>query len=270
MVDDRLSNPLPLRPLQSAQQNERQQTELRRDYELNQHYDQEQLRKREEFVKQQYGDRLPLIIEQRCDVQDEHIKSIAADYLAKNIAAYVGTLEQNVLTKLAEDSAAQAYEFDDLQRDRLKQETTQQQKQRRDEQSRLQREPRQGRYYAELHETHRTVGEEIESARAAQAESPRNERIEPHHRSRYAELDDTQNRVEVERAQRDGSSPLNRAEREAKEAEVQTADGEMTDTKAAGANRRLDRALALSREFGSHFDREDGNERDGDDGGRSR
>jgi hypothetical protein len=268
MDDDRLGEPL--RPQQSSQRgrkNEQQEAEQRRTYEQN--YHEEQLRQREEFIKQRYGADLVRIIEQRSDVQDEHIKALAAEYLAKNLAARVGEPEQNTLTKLAVLSTAQALnKIEELQHEQLRQESAQQQ--REDENARLQPEPRQAGYYAKLDETHRRVGEEIESQHATRTEPSRqdiqNARNESRHGGRYADLEDTHNLVEVERAQRDGSAPLNRSEREAREAEAQTAVGEITDAKAA----RLDRARALSREFGSHFEREDGNERDGDDDGRSR
>jgi hypothetical protein len=282
MVQDGFDNPLPLRPQHSTQpgrQDERQQDELRRGFELNRHYDEEQLRKREAFVKQHYGDRLPHIIEQRCDVQDEHIKALAGDYLVKNIAAHVGKLDQNVLTELAERATTQAYRFEELQREQLKQEAVQQEL-HRDEQSRLQPEPRQGRYYAELHETHRRVGEEMASERTRQAEPSRqdiqNERIEPRFGGRYAELDEMHHRVEVERSQRAESSQRQTAEVTERSAHSQThrdaeqveAKGEQRDSRRETDDRAQQRQARM-REFGREIEEGFHNELE-QNGGRDR
>ena len=218
MAEDSMNDPLPLRPQQSArlrQQAERQQAELIHNYEVNRRYTEEQLRRREEFVKQQYGDRLPLIIEQRCDIQDEQLKAIAAQYLAKNIATYTGTLESRDLTELAQRSLNQAYQFEEQQR-QLQQATTQQPEQHQNEQLRLQPEPRQGGYYAELRETHRVVGDELTSDGAVlpKHSNLENERDDRSRLGRYADLDATHQILDVELRQRDESTARQTAEAE--------------------------------------------------------
>jgi hypothetical protein len=241
MVEDDMNNHLPLPPRQSeqlAQQNERQQNELIRNYEANRRYTEDQLRQREERVRQQYGDRLRLIIEQRCDVQDEQLKALAAEYLAKNLAAYVGRPDQNELTRVALHSLAQA---DEWQRDQPKQETTHQPKQQLDVQSRP--EPELPRYSHHYHAEPRETRQQVDAAMAAEEVALDDDSGRGPIYRRYAPVEKTHREVA------EASKPLNRSEREAQEAEAQLTAGEIGDAAQSRANRRLEGLRQMGQEI---------------------
>jgi hypothetical protein len=277
MVEDGMNNPLPLRPQQSpqpGQQGERQQAELRNNYESTRRYDQEQLRQREERIKKEYGPKLLQAIE-RSGVDDEHIKAIAADALAKNLAAYVGVPDPIDITRLSTLSILQAYKIEALQHEQLKQ---QQYEQRPDEQSRRQPEPHQGRYYAELNETHRIVGEEITSARSAPSEQNNfeNEQVERSHLGRYADLGVTHQLVDVELSQREEATARQAVEmerttssdRSQSTTEKVELKGEQSDRKSETDDRAQTRQARV-REFGREIEEQFHRELD-QDGGRDR
>jgi hypothetical protein len=204
-----------------------------------------------------------LIIEQRCDVQDEQLKAIAAEYLAKNLAAYVGTPDQKDLTQVAQRSLEQAEEW---QREQLRRQAAQQPEQRPDEELRLQPESRQGeRYYAELRETHRLVSEEITSSRVVPPERNNfeNERDEPSHLGRYDDLETTHQIVDVELRQRDEGTARQTAEIERttngdavrSTTEQVELKGEQSDSKRETDDRARARQV-LMREFGREIAQE--------------
>lgn len=199
MVDDRTT---------STSRRDQDYAERLRQYEIRKKREDEQLRQRDEQVKQRYADQLPLMVE-RCGVYDEDTRAIAVGYLTKNIAAHIGTLDAKELSALARISVSQAYKFEELQRTQLQQEAMQKPEQLSNEKTRLQLEPRQGRYYAELNETHRTVREKIE---ADQAGSQGGNNLEDHqsdrrsHLGRYADLGTTHRLVDLELRQHNEST----------------------------------------------------------------
>jgi hypothetical protein len=110
----------PLRPqdfVSREAQEEQKQAELRRGYELRQKRDEEQLALRTARIKQEFSPQLTQWIETSSSVhEDEQTKLLAVDYLAKNLAAYRGQPEFEDLRALSEKSLAQAYKFQDQQR----------------------------------------------------------------------------------------------------------------------------------------------------------
>jgi hypothetical protein len=156
-------------------------------------------------------------------IDDERTKQLAIDAAAKDIAEQrtKGAIEPSELGRLVGAAVAKALEQEKLEREQSVanelQTEREAQQQRHDEQlRRLQLEPRQNRHYAELHETHRIVGEEITSDRPAPPEQNnfKNERDERSHLGRSADLGVTHQLVDVELRQRVESTTRQKAEME--------------------------------------------------------
>jgi hypothetical protein len=162
-------------------------------------------------------------------IYDERIKTLTTDAAAKDMAKeYSSTLiRPDELTDLIDGALAKALEQERLEREQIiakelqaehdtAQQTQQQERRHAEQFQRLQLEPRQNRYFAELHETHRIVGEEIRPDRAVPPEqnNSRNERDERSDLGHNANPGVTHQLVDVALRQREESTTRQRAEME--------------------------------------------------------
>jgi hypothetical protein len=232
----------PMRPqiASQAQRHEEERLAHRvREYEIRQQFEAEKLRQQEERVRQRYGDRLDHFIELR-DEQDPHTRAVAVGYLTKNMAAHPGLLDQKEINALAKESLREAYKFEEMQREQLAAQRREaeamlaeldaflsthkppeQQQEQREPEPERQPEIGERRYYGYLDNTHRLVDErmaegwyqnDIEAEQIA--EPVEHERDDPTYRGRYAELEPTDQRVDVGLRQRDETTVRQTAELE--------------------------------------------------------
>jgi hypothetical protein len=236
-----------------------------REFEIRQQLEAERLYKREQQIKEKFGKNLDFIIE-RCGVQDGETRTIAADYLAKNIAAAgLVTPDAKELHRLADRSIKEAHKFEETQREQRAEQRREAEAMLADldaflsthkppEQQQQQREPEPERqpeigergYYGYLDNTHRLVDErmaegwyqnDIEAEQIA--EPVEHERDDPTYRGRYAELTPTDQRIDVELRQRDETTARQTAELE------QTQSGDSAQSASSGleqpeSNREID------------------------------
>jgi hypothetical protein len=227
------------RPFWQAQQDE-QRRATSRDFEQRQReFDQRKLeqQEREAFIRAEYGAELAKKIElasKIVDVHDEHIKATALDALVENIAkreVQPSQISTQDFYALCYESIARA-------------EGVLQQVQQGVEQHQPEPPRDSHHYYATLNETHRDVGAALEAQEATLG----NDADRSEFYRRYTPLEETHREVA------EASKPLNRSERETREAEAQLTSGEMTD--AAQSRAKMLRALRQD------FAREHENEHD--------
>ncbi len=216
------------------------------------------------------------------NVEDERIRSFVVEAAAKDIAEQFSKaeIEPKELARLMDAAVGKGLKQEELEREQIvakeleaEREATEQleqQLQRHDEQwRRLQLEPRQRRYFGELHESHRIVGEEIAADRTAPPEQNNfeNEQNERSHLGRYAVLEATRQLLDVELRQREESTARQTAEMErttsgdsARSAADQVElKGEQTDSRRETDDRsrlRQARARAFGREIEEAFHKE--------------
>lgn len=219
-MNDRFDQPQ--RPWWRASQNEEYHAAISNFEQRQREFDRRrrEQQEREALLRQQHGAELAKMIETASEVvgvQDGEVKAIALDLLVERIAKR--EVQPSQLSP--KDYRALCYQSihdaGDLQREQLSRETAQGAEQLLEEQPRRKYDPR-SHYYAELQETHLKVSEELKLTNADPVQQPHeaigNEGADRDHSGRYAELEETHDRVRIERSQRDESTERQTAEME--------------------------------------------------------
>jgi hypothetical protein len=230
MVVDRFSDPhRPDYTSRAAFLEEHRQAESRRDYKRRQLEEQEQ-QEREALMKRDYATELAKIIDLTGE-RDEQTKALAVDYLAKNIAARSAQPDRILakdLLALGEKSLKEAHKLEELQRQQQGRDLDEHQELPRAQQFQDQaRRENPTHYYAALNETRR----QVDNAVSAEKEAGLNDGADRGNvEGRYAPLDETHREVA------EASKPLDRSERETRDAEAHLTSGEMGDARQSRAS----------------------------------
>jgi hypothetical protein len=213
------------RPWWQGREEKRVFEKRQQEFERRQQKEQQEQQLREAFIRRQYGAEVAKTIDIASVVvcvEDEHIKAMAAKMFVESLA------KRGVQPPQLSHSDLLALGYQSIDQARQKEEHERQVEQPRAERPERSSEPVQGsRYYGALHETHRQVDEVM--AQQDVQDSAGHATAGDGVQRRYAALEETHRQVA------EASKPLDRSEREARDAEAQVTAGEMSDTKQARA-----------------------------------